>query len=166
MDGRKQFWSFQMVFAIDLKRFLMRKNPFESFAYYLLSILGVFGWTKTLLKTSDRICYSFWAFSDERKHFWSIRILFVIAFRRFRMDENNFEVFRWYLLSILSVFGWTKTIFKFSDRICYSFWAYSDERKHFWSLRIRFAIDIKRFRIDENTFEGFRSYLLLILSVF
>ena len=99
----------------------MNENTFEAFAFCFLSILGIFGWTKTFLKASDRICYSFWAFSDERKHYWSIRILFDFDFKRFRMNENTFEAFAFFLLSILGVFGWTKTILKASDRIFYWF---------------------------------------------
>ena len=103
-----------------------RKNIFEGFRSYLLFILSVFRWKKTLLKASDCICYSFWAFSDERKHFWSIRILFDIDFKRFRMKENTFEAFEFYFLSILSVFGWTKSLLNFSDGICSWFRAFSD----------------------------------------
>ena len=44
-----------MIFDIDFKRFWMDENTFEAFAFYLLSILGVFGWTKTLLKPMDGI---------------------------------------------------------------------------------------------------------------
>ena len=175
----------------------MDENTFEGFRSYLLFILSVFRW-----KASDCICYSFWAFSDERKHFWSIRILFDIDFKRFRMNENNFEAFafdlpsnlsffersktnlkpcilfaidfrrfwmdentfeafRLYLLFILSVFRW-----KASDCICYSFWAFSDERKHFWSIRILLNIDFKPFWRDENNFEVFRWDFPLIYSVF
>ena len=68
-----------MVFAIDFERFRMKEITFEAFVYYLLSILSVFGWTKTHLKPSDSIFYRFKAFSDEQKHF---------------------EGFGWYLLSI------------------------------------------------------------------
>ena len=85
----------------------MSENVFEAFKYYLLSILCVFGVEKTLLKASDRICYSFLAFSDERKPFWRLQIVFAIHFERFQMKENIFEAFAFYLILILSVF-WMK----------------------------------------------------------
>ena len=162
----KTFWSIRILFDIDFKRFRMNENTFEAFAFCFLSILGIFGWTKTFLKASDRICYSFWAFSDERKHYWSIRILLDFDFKRFRMNENTFEAFAFFLLSFLGVFGCTKSLLKASNGICYSFLAFSDEWKHFCSIRILFAIDFGFLRIDENNFEVFRSYLLFILSVF
>ena len=141
----------------------MNENTIEAFKYYLLSIYSVFGWMKTLLKASNRICYWFWGFSDERKHFWSIRILFDIDFKHFRMKENTFEAFEFFLLSILSVFGWTKSLFNFSDGICYWFKAFSDEWKHF--LQMVFALDFERFRMDKNNFEAFAFYLLSILRI-
>ena len=98
-----------------------RKQNAKVSKAYLLFILSVFRWKKTLLKASDCICYSFWAFSDERKHFWSIRILFAIDFKRFRMNENNFEVFAFDLPSNLSFFEWSKTHLKPSHSICYWF---------------------------------------------
>ena len=139
--NKNTFWSLRMVFAIDFDRFRMDENTFEAFAYYLLSILSVFGWTKTHLKPSDSICYRFWAFSDERKLFWSLRILFVIDLKRFRMN---------------------KTRLKASDGICYRFKKVIGWTKHIWSLWMVFAVDLKRFWMNENTFEPFAYYLLLI----
>ena len=66
------------TFAFCL-RFLMDEQNFEGFRSYLLLIL---------------------AFSDGRKHFWIIRILFDIDFKRFRMNKNTFEAFAYYLPSI------------------------------------------------------------------
>ena len=109
-DRLKHFWSIRIRFAIEFKRFRMDENTFEAFAFYLLLIIGVFGWTK---------------------YFWRLRIVFAFHFERFRLKENTFEAFPYYLLSILGVFGWRKTPLKASDRICCSFWAFSDERKHF-----------------------------------
>ena len=117
------------------------------------------GWTKTIFKFSDRICYSFWAYSDERKHFWSPRIRFAIDFRRFRTNDYNFEVFRWYFQLILSFFWWKKLLLKPLHTICYRYKAFSDRRKHFWRLQILFAIDFERFLMNENTFEAFAYYI-------
>ena len=182
-DERKHFWSIRILFDIDFKHFRMKENTFEAFEFYLLSILSVFGWTKSLFNFSDGICFWFKAFSDEWKHF--LQMVFALDFERFRMDENTFEAFAFYLLSILrildgrkhfegfrsyliltfsvfgmndntfeafafyllsilSVFGWTKTLLKASYRICYWFWAFSDEQKHFWSLCILFAFSDRR----------------------
>ena len=120
------------------------------------------GWTKTIFKFSDRICYSFWAYSDERKHFWSLRIRFAIDIKRFRMNENTFEAFAYYIRFRMD----EKKILKASDRICYWFLAFSDGRKHFWSIRILFDIDFKRFRMNKNTFEAFAFDLPSTLGVF
>ena len=165
----------------------MDENTFEGFRWYLLFILIVFWRTKTRLKVSNGICFWFWALSVELINFWSLRVVFDINCKRFRINKNTFEAFGCYLLLILSVFGWTKTLFeafafyllsilgvfrwtktllRVSGGICFWFWAFSNERKHFWRLPILFAIDFRRFQMDENTFEGFRWYLLLILSVF
>ena len=121
----------------------MDGNTFEGFKSHLLLILSVFGWTKTFLKHSH--------------------ILFDIDFKHFRMKENTFEAFEFYLLSILSVFGWTKSLFNFSDGICFWFKAFSDEWKHF--LQMVFALDFERFRMDKNNFEAFAFYLLSILRI-
>ena len=53
----KHFWSFRMMFAIDLKHFRMEGNLFEAFGWYLLSILSIFRLKETLLKLSDDVCY-------------------------------------------------------------------------------------------------------------
>ena len=134
----------------------MNENTFEAYGWYLLSILNVFGWTKTVLEPSDGNCYWFWAFLDGLKRFWRLQmvfaiifsvfgwtkirllsilrvfgctkkllnrlqVVFAIYFERFRMDENTFKYFKWYLLLVLSVSGWTKTLLKASDGICYWF---------------------------------------------
>ena len=133
--SEKKERSLRIRFAIEFKLFRMIENTFIAFAFYLLSILGVFGWTETLLKALDRSCYWFWVFSDERNTFEAFAYYFLIRFKAFRMEENN--------------------ILKASDRTFYWFSAFSDGRKHFWSIRILFDIDFKRFRMNENTFEAF-----------
>ena len=142
----------------------MDEKNFEVFRWYLLLIYFVFWWAKTFLKPLHTICYRFYAFSEWRKHFWRLQIVFAIHFKHFRIKENIFEAFAHYLISILSVFEWLRTLLKPSHSICHRILAFSDDWKHIWSLRILFAIDFRRFRIDENTFEGFRSYLLFIFS--
>ena len=151
----------------------MDENNFEVFRSYLLFILSVFWWAKTLLKHSHTYLISILSKKKERslrirfaiefklfrmieKKNYNLRILFAIDFRRFRMNKNNFEVFRWYLLFILSVFWWAKTLLKYSHTCLISILGVlilSKKKKR--SLRIRFAIEFKLFWMIENTFITF-----------
>ena len=92
--------------------------------------------------------------------------MFAIDFKHFRMEGNTFEALQWWLPSILGIFEWMRTLMKLSDGVCYWVQAFPEEWKHFWSFRMRFAIDFKRFRMNDYTLEAFGWCLLSILKRF